>query len=169
MAGGTLLSAFWILSANSWMQTPAGHVLDADGRFVPESWWAVIFNPSFPYRFAHTVTAAYLTTAMIVGAVGAWHLLRDRFNPRARLMFSMAMWMAAFVAPVQLVLGDLHGGNTYHHQPAKVAAMEGHFESERRAPRSCSAGPMPRVDRPSGRSGSPVSPASTSPTTSMPR
>ncbi|SDM27608.1 cytochrome bd-I ubiquinol oxidase subunit 1 apoprotein [Methylobacterium phyllostachyos] len=134
VAGGTLLSAFWILSANSWMQTPAGYSLDGDGRFVPESWTALIFNPSFPYRFAHTVTAAYLTTAMIVGAVGAWHLLRDRTNPRARLMFSMAMWMAAIVAPVQLVLGDLHGGNTYHYQPAKVAAMEGHFDSVTRAP-----------------------------------
>ncbi len=84
VAFGTLISAFWILSANSWMQTPAGYSLDADGRFVPESWAALIFNPSFPYRFAHTVTAAYLTTAMIVGAVAAWHLLRDRTNPRAR-------------------------------------------------------------------------------------
>ncbi|WP_110350173.1 cytochrome ubiquinol oxidase subunit I [Methylobacterium sp. B4] len=134
VALGTLTSAFWILSANSWMQTPAGYVLDANGHFAPQDWWAVVFNPSFPFRFAHTVTAAYLTTAMIVGAVGAWHLLRDRSNPRARLMFSMAMWMAAIGAPVQLVLGDLHGTNTYHYQPAKVAAMEGHFDSERRAP-----------------------------------
>lgn len=134
VAAGTLTSAFWILAANSWMQTPAGYSIDADGRFMPESWLAIIFNPSFPYRFAHTVTAAYLTTAMIVGAVGAWHLLRDRTNPRARLMFSMAMWMATIVAPVQLVLGDLHGGNTYEHQPAKVAAMEGHFETQRGAP-----------------------------------
>ena len=133
VAVGTLMSAFWILSANSWMQTPTGHIVGPDGRFVPADWWAIIFNPSFPYRFAHTVTGAYLTTAMIVGAVGAWHLLRDRANPRARLMFSMAMWMAALVAPAQLVIGDLHGSNTYHHQPAKVAAMEGHFETERGA------------------------------------
>jgi len=134
VAVGTLTSAFWILSANSWMQTPTGHVVGPDGRFNPADWWAIVFNPSFPYRFAHTVTGAYLTTAMIVGAVGAWHLLRDRANPRARLMFSMAMWMAAAVAPAQLVIGDLHGGNSYAHQPAKVAAMEGHFDSVTRAP-----------------------------------
>jgi cytochrome d ubiquinol oxidase subunit I len=134
VAGGTLTSAFWILSANSWMQTPAGHVVGPDGRFAPADWWAIIFNPSFPYRFAHTVTGAYLTTAMIVGAVGAWHLLRDRANPRARLMFSMALWMAAIVAPAQLLIGDLHGANSYVHQPAKVAAMEGHFETQSRAP-----------------------------------
>ncbi|RQH15019.1 cytochrome ubiquinol oxidase subunit I [Bradyrhizobium sp. RP6] len=134
VAGGTLLSAFWILAANSWMQTPVGHATSPDGQFIPDSWLAIIFNPSFPYRFAHTVTAAYLTTAMIVGAVGAWHLLRDRMNERARIMFSMAMWMAAIVAPLQLLIGDLHGVNSYHHQPTKVAAMEGHFETERRAP-----------------------------------
>ena len=134
VAIGTLISAFWILAANSWMHTPTGHVIGADGRFEPADWWAIVFNPSFPYRFMHTVTAAYLTTAMIVGAVGAWHLLRDRNNPRARLMFSMAMWMATIIAPLQLVLGDLHGGNTYIHQPAKIAAMEGHFETSRRAP-----------------------------------
>ena len=123
VAMGTLTSAFWFLSANSWMQTPTGHVMGPDGRFAPADWWAIIFNPSFPYRFAHTVTGAYLTTAMIVGAVGAWHLLRDDVNPRARVMFSMAMWMAAIVAPAQLVIGDMHGANTYEHQPAKVAAM----------------------------------------------
>ncbi|WP_027171772.1 cytochrome ubiquinol oxidase subunit I [Methylobacterium sp. 10] len=134
VAFGTLTSAFWILSANSWMQTPTGHVLGPDGRFAPADWWAIVFNPSFPYRFAHTVTGAYLTTAMIVGAVGAWHLLRERANPRARVMFSMAMWMAAIVAPAQLVIGDMHGANSYEHQPAKVAAMEGHFETQRRAP-----------------------------------
>ncbi|GJD30943.1 Cytochrome bd ubiquinol oxidase subunit 1 [Methylobacterium adhaesivum] len=129
VALGTLTSAFWILSANSWMQTPTGHTMGADGRFAPADWWAIIVNPSFPYRFAHTVTGAYLTTAMIVGAVGALHLLRDGKNPRARAMFSMAMWMAALVAPAQLVIGDMHGANTYAHQPAKVAAMEGHFET----------------------------------------
>ena len=199
VATGTFFSAFWILSANSWLHTPAGYALLPDGRFVPESWWAVIFNPSFPYRLAHTVTGAYLTTALIVGAVGAWHLLRERHgrlavrdagmesaqhprmgeaaasrdavapravarqavdgeatpsrpapgsaganrgqeaseagpNPRARLMFSMAMWMLLIVAPIQAVLGDLHGGNTFEHQPAKLAAMEGHFETQRGAP-----------------------------------
>jgi cytochrome d ubiquinol oxidase subunit I len=132
VAFGTLLSTFWIISANSWMQTPAGFEISPDGRFLPVDWWALIFNPSFPYRFLHVVTAAYLTTALIVGAVGAWHLLRDSANRHARLMFSMAMWMALIVAPAQVVIGDLHGLNTLEHQPQKVAAMEGHWE-ERRA------------------------------------
>jgi cytochrome d ubiquinol oxidase subunit I len=134
VAVGTLISTFWILAANSWMHTPAGYSIAPDGRFLPEDWWAIIFNPSFPYRFAHTVAAAYLTTALIVGAVGAWHLLRDAANPRARLMFSMAMWMAVVVAPVQAVLGDAHGLNTLRHQPQKVAAMEGHWETRRGQP-----------------------------------
>ena len=89
----------------------------------------LIFNPSFPYRLAHTVTAAYLTVSLVVGAVGAWHLLRDRTNEGARVMFSMAMWMAAITAPIQIFIGDMHGLNTLEHQPAKVMAMEGHFES----------------------------------------
>ena len=130
VALGTLLSAFWIVSANSWMHTPTGHELTADGRFVPgPSWPAIIFNPSFPYRLAHTVIASYLTTALVVGAVGAWHLLRDKANPHARKMFSMAMWMAALATPVQIFVGDQHGLNTFKHQPAKVMAMEGHYES----------------------------------------
>lgn len=130
VALGTFISAFWILSVNSWMHTPVGHELAANGQFVPgPSWWSIIFNPSFPYRLAHTVIAAYLTTAMVVGAVGAWHLLKDQNNPGARKMFSMAMWMAALVAPVQILAGDLHGLNTLEHQPAKVMAMEGHYDS----------------------------------------
>ncbi len=129
VAFGTLMSAFWILSANSWMQTPAGHAINAAGQFVAADWWAVIFNPSFPYRLLHMVLAAYLTTAFVVGAVGAFHLLSDRANEGARVMFSMAMWMAAIVAPIQAVAGDLHGLNTLVHQPAKIAAMEGHWET----------------------------------------
>ncbi|HEX6959906.1 MAG TPA: cytochrome ubiquinol oxidase subunit I [Ferrovibrio sp.] len=134
VALGTLLSAFWILAANSWMQTPQGYAIAPNGQFVPESWLAVIFNPSFPYRLVHMVLAAYLTTAFVVGAVGAWHLLRDRTNTAARVMFSMAMWMATLVAPIQIVAGDLHGLNTLAHQPAKIAALEGHYETERGAP-----------------------------------
>lgn len=134
VAAGTLLSAFWILAANSWMHTPAGHAVNQAGQFVPVDWWKVIFNPSFPYRLVHMVLAAYLTTAFIVGAVGAWHLLRDAANAPARIMFSMAMWMAALVAPLQIVAGDLHGLNTLEHQPAKIAAMEGHFETGRGQP-----------------------------------
>ena len=129
VAAGTLLSAFWILAANSWMHTPAGYAINPAGQFVPTDWWAVIFNPSFPYRLVHMVLAAYLTTAFVVGAAGAFHLLRDRANEGARLMFSMAMWMAAIVAPIQLVAGDLHGLNTLEHQPAKIAAIEGHWET----------------------------------------
>jgi len=130
VALGTFISAFWILSVNSWMQTPVGFEMGANGQFLPgESWWTIIFNPSFPYRLVHTLLAAYLTTAFAVGAVGAWHLLKDRKNPGARKMFSMAMWMAAIVAPLQVVAGDFHGINTLEHQPAKVMAMEGHYQS----------------------------------------
>lgn len=130
VAVGTFISAFWILSVNSWMQTPTGYAINAVGQFVPAgSWLDIIFNPSFPYRLVHTVTAAFLTTALAVGAVGAWHLLKDRTNPGARKMFSMAMWMAALVAPIQIFVGDLHGLNTLEHQPAKIMAMEGHYQS----------------------------------------
>jgi cytochrome d ubiquinol oxidase subunit I len=130
VAAGTLLSATWILAANSWMQTPAGWMTNAAGQFVPQgSWLTIIWNPSFPYRFVHTVIAAYLTTSLAVGAVGAWHLLRDRNNAGARTMFSMAMWMAALVAPIQILAGDTQGLNTQEYQPAKVMAMEGHFDS----------------------------------------
>ena len=134
VAVGTLISATWILSVNSWMQTPAGFSINAAGQFVPEDWWAVIFNPSFPYRFVHMVLAAYLTTAFVVGGIGAWHLLKDRASRGARVMFSMAMWMAALVAPSQIFAGDLHGLNTLDYQPAKIAAMEGNYETHAGAP-----------------------------------
>jgi len=130
VAFGTLLSAFWILSVNSWMQTPAGFAMNEAGQYIPADWWEIIFNPSFPYRLVHMVLAAYLTTAFVVGAVGALHLLRDRQNRGARIMFSMAMWMALIVAPLQLIAGHAHGENTLEHQPAKIAAMEGHFETK---------------------------------------
>jgi cytochrome d ubiquinol oxidase subunit I len=134
VAIGTLISGFWILSANSWMQTPAGFSIGPDGRFMPEDWWAIVFNPSFPFRYLHTITGAYLTTAMIIGAVGAFHILRDRANRHARVMFSMAMWMAAVVAPAQAVFGDMQGLWAVKLQPQKVAAMEGHWETQRGAP-----------------------------------
>jgi cytochrome d ubiquinol oxidase subunit I len=129
VAVGTFISAFWILSANSWMHTPAGYTMAANGQFLPADWLAIIFNPSFPYRLVHTVLAAYLTTALVVGAVGAWHLLRERTNDGARTMFSMAMGMITVVAPLQILAGDQHGLNTLEHQPVKVMAMEGHFKS----------------------------------------
>ena len=134
VAIGTLASAFWILSVNSWMHTPAGYGINGNGQFIPEDWWAVVFNPSFPYRLVHMVLAAYLTTAFVVAGVSAYHLLRERDNKAAQLMFSMAMWMALLVAPLQLVAGDLHGLNTLEHQPAKVAAMEGLFQTQAGAP-----------------------------------
>src|SRR5437868_6466746 len=129
VAIGTLISAFWILSANSWMQTPAGYALNADGQFVAADWLKVIFNPSFPYRLVHMVLAAYLTTELVVGAVGAFHLLRNQNLAGPRMMFSMAMWMATLVAPIQIIAGDQHGLNTLDHQPVKIMAMEGHYES----------------------------------------
>src|ERR1700749_4334146 len=131
VAIGTLISAFWILSANSWMQTPAGYAVNADGQFVAADWLKLIFNPSFPYRLVHMVLAAYLTTSLVVGAVGAFHLLRDTHLAGPRVMFSMAMWMATLVAPIQILAGDQHGLNTLEHQPVKIMAMEGHFESHK--------------------------------------
>ncbi|NLD53044.1 MAG: cytochrome ubiquinol oxidase subunit I [Burkholderiaceae bacterium] len=128
VAVGTLISATWILASNSWMQTPQGHEI-VDGVVVPVDWLQVIFNPSFPYRLVHMVTAAYLATALIVGAAAAWHLLRDRDVDPVRTMMSMAMWMVLCTAPLQLLIGDLHGLNTLEHQPAKLAAMEGHWEN----------------------------------------
>jgi cytochrome d ubiquinol oxidase subunit I len=130
VALGTFISATWIISTNSWMQTPTGFAMNAQGQFVPAgSWLPIIFNPSFPYRLLHVVVAAYLTTSLVVGAVGGWHLLKDRTNRGARKMFSMAMWMVAIAAPIQIAAGDAHGLNTLEHQPAKVMAMEGHYES----------------------------------------
>lgn len=134
VAGGTLLSAFWILSANSWMQTPQGFTIGEDGRLFPSNWIEIIFNPSFPYRMAHMVTAAYLSTAFVVGGVGGFYLWRKRHIPQARIMLGMATIMAALVAPAQLVIGHMHGENTMHHQPAKVAAMEGNWEHREAAP-----------------------------------
>jgi cytochrome d ubiquinol oxidase subunit I len=129
VAFGTAVSAFWILVVNSWMQTPAGFTRTPDGRFLPADWLAIIFNPSFPYRFVHMVLASYLTVAFVVGGVGAWHLLRNNTNPAARKMFSMAMWMAVLVGPLQMIAGDTQGLNTLEYQPVKVAAMEGDWET----------------------------------------
>ena len=130
VAVGTAISAFWILSANSWMQTPTGHEV-RNGIAYPVSWLAIIFNPSFPYRFAHMLNAAYLTAAFVVIAVGARYLLARRHEEEARIMLRMGMWLAAVLAPLQLVIGDLHGLNTLKHQPIKVAAMEGHWDGSK--------------------------------------
>jgi cytochrome d ubiquinol oxidase subunit I len=134
VAAGTLISAFWILSANSWMQTPAGFRAAEDGLLYPTNWLRVIFNPSFPYRFTHMVTGAYLTTAFVAAGIGAFYLWRQRHGKHARVMLGMAMIMAIFVAPMQLLFGDLHGLNTLEHQPVKVSAMEGLWDTQRGAP-----------------------------------
>jgi cytochrome d ubiquinol oxidase subunit I len=128
VAIGTLISATWILASNSWMQTPQGFDI-VDGRVVPVDWLEVIFNPSFPYRLAHMAVAAYLATALFVGASGAWHLLKGHDAPAVRSMLSMAMWMLLVVTPLQIAIGDAHGLNTLQHQPAKIAAVEGHWEN----------------------------------------
>lgn len=129
VAIGTLISTFWILSSNSWMQTPQGIEI-VDGRVVPVDWFKIVFNPSFPYRLAHMALAAFLSTAFFVAASAAWHLLRGRKSAEVRKMFSMAMWMILLVAPLQAVVGDAHGLNTLEHQPAKIAAIEGHWENK---------------------------------------
>lgn len=128
VAVGTVISAFWILAANSWMQTPQGFEIGDDGLLYPVNWLEIIFNPSFPYRFIHMVTAAYLTTAFVVGGIGAYYLWKGRHPEHARIMFGMAMIMAVLVAPMQLIFGHMHGENTMEHQPVKVAAMEGNWE-----------------------------------------
>jgi cytochrome bd ubiquinol oxidase subunit I len=127
VAIGTHISAFWILAANSWMQTPQGYKI-VDGRFFPDDWLAILFNPSMPYRLVHMLIAAYISVGLTVGAVGAWHVRRNRQNEVARLMLSMALWLVLFAAPVQIVIGDVHGDNTLRYQPQKVAAMEGDWK-----------------------------------------
>jgi len=128
VALGTLISATWILASNSWMHTPQGYAI-IDGRVVPTDWFAVIFNPSFPYRLVHMSIAAFLTTALLVGASAAWHLLRGTDTPAIRKMMAMSVWLLAVVAPLQAVVGDFHGLNTLKHQPVKLAAIEGHWEN----------------------------------------
>lgn len=137
VAIGTLISGFWILAANSFMQTPQGFMVGADGLLYPTNWLEIIFNPSFPFRYAHMMTAAFLTTAFVIGGIGAYYIQSKKHTEHrkhGRVMLGMAMVMAIFVAPAQVLIGDMHGLNTLEHQPAKVAAMEGLWEDERGAP-----------------------------------
>jgi cytochrome d ubiquinol oxidase subunit I len=127
VATGTLISAFWILSANSWMQTPVGYEM-RDGIAYPLDWLTIVFNPSFPYRLAHMVTAAYLTTSFVVLAVGARYVLAGKHLEHGHTMVRMAVAFAAIVAPLQLFIGDQHGLNTLKHQPTKIAAIEAHWD-----------------------------------------
>lgn len=133
VALGSVLSAFWILAANSWMQTPAGFTYQ-NGKFQLTSLWEAIFNPSFPYRFAHMVTAAYLAGSFVIIGVTGFYLWRRRHREFARAGFSLALWAILLLAPLQLYLGDLHGRNTLHYQPIKVAAMEGDWDTRRGQP-----------------------------------
>lgn len=128
VAFGTLLSSFWILAANSWMQTPAGYQV-IDGRFFPTDWFAIVFNPSFPYRFAHTVVGFYITTGFVVVAVGAYLIRKRPTSLEARTMMSITLWLLTILVPLQIFIGDQHGLNTLEHQPAKVAAMEALWET----------------------------------------
>ncbi len=146
VAVGTSLSAFWILSANSWMQTPAGHVI-RDGVVYPADWLEVIFNPSFPYRLLHMLTACYLTTSIVVLASGARYLLAGRFEDEAKTMVRMGLGMVAALAPLQLVIGDLHGLNTAEYQPVKIAAMEGHWDGTKPAELLLFAWPDARAEK----------------------
>lgn len=130
VATGTAMSAFWIISANSWMHTPTGHEM-RNGVAFPLDWWAIIFNPSFPYRLAHMLNAAYLTAGFAVLGVGARYLLADRHIAEARIMVRMAIGLLAILAPLQLFLGDQHGLNSLKHQPIKVAAMEAHWDGSK--------------------------------------
>jgi cytochrome d ubiquinol oxidase subunit I len=133
VALGTLFSSFWILVLNSWMQTPVGYEL-VDGRFVPTDWLAILWNPSFPYRFLHTVVAVYLTTAFTVIGIAAWYLRHGRFVAESRTMIAMGIGLAAVLVPAQALIGDAHGLNTLEHQPQKLAAMEGLWETGGRQP-----------------------------------
>ncbi|MDC4532507.1 cytochrome ubiquinol oxidase subunit I [Acinetobacter baumannii] len=128
VAIGTCISMFWILSSNSWMQTPQGFSIE-NGIIIPQDWFAIVFNPSFPYRLAHMAIAAFMVAALLVAATAAWHLLKGRRDELVKKSFSMALWLILILAPLQVFIGDAHGLNTLKHQPAKLAAMEGHWET----------------------------------------
>src|SRR6202022_1198760 len=146
VAAGTLSSSFWILATNSWMQTPVGHEI-IDGRFFPKDWLEIIFNPSFPYRLAHTVSAFFVTTAFVVLGVGAYTLRRRQSVEHGRLMLRLALWFLAIFVPAQVVLGDWHGLNTLAHQPAKLAAIEGLWDGGRGVPASIIGWPDQAAER----------------------
>ncbi|GAB2504074.1 cytochrome ubiquinol oxidase subunit I [Lysobacter humi (ex Lee et al. 2017)] len=129
VALGTLISMFWILSANSWMHTPQGYTIAPDGTFHPADWWAIVFNPSFPYRLAHMGLAAFITTCLVVGGVSAGYLLRGVHVEPAKKMLRMAALFAAITVPTQILVGDLHGLQVGEYQPTKLAAIEGHWEA----------------------------------------
>lgn len=128
VALGTLMSTFWILASNSWMQTPQGFEI-VNNQVVPVDWLAVIFNPSFPYRLAHMGVATFLASAFFIAASASWHLLKGNKTSAMKKMLSMSIWIILILAPIQALIGDMHGLNTLKHQPAKIAAIEGHWQN----------------------------------------
>src|SRR6516165_2613941 len=142
VALGTLFSSFWILAANSWMQTPAGYEI-IDGRFFPTDWFDVVFSPSFPFRLAHTVTGFFVTTGFVVVAIAAWLIPKGRSFDEGCVMLSMTLWLLTFLVPLQIFLGDQHGLNTAAHQPAKVAAIEARWDTQPSFPLTLFAIPDP--------------------------
>ena len=146
VALGTLFSSFWILAANSWMQTPAGYEV-VNGQFFSTDWLSVIFSPSFPYRLAHVVVGFFVTTGFAVLGVGAYLVRRDPYAQESRTMLSMALWLLTFLVPLQMVLGDLHGLNTREYQPAKLAAIEARWDTGRRVPLTLFAIPSDKEER----------------------
>lgn len=149
VATGTVISAFWIISANSWMQTPTAFTIASDGRFVATSFWGVVFNPSMPYRLAHMVTASFVTGSFVVAGVSAFWLWRGREEDAAagRASFSLALWLAVILVPAQLVIGDQHGLNTRQYQPMKLAAIEGRWDTLGRAPLNLIAWPDQKAQK----------------------
>ena len=146
VALGTVFSSFWILSANSWMQTPSGYEV-VNGQFLPTDWFAVIFNPSFPYRLAHVVVGFFVTTGFVVLGVGAYLVGREPFAQEGRTTLSMALWLLTVLVPLQMVLGDAHGLNTREYQPAKLAAIEARWDTGQRVPLTLFAIPNEKSER----------------------
>ncbi len=143
VATGTVISAFWIITANSWMQTPTAFTISPDGRFVATSFWGVVFNPSMPFRLAHMITASFVTGSFVVAGVSAFWLWRGREEEQnaARACFSLALWLAVILVPAQMIIGDQQGLNTRKYQPTKLAAIEGRWETMSRAPLNLIAWP----------------------------
>src|SRR5215831_2584798 len=146
VALATLLSSFWILAANSWMQTPAGYEI-VNGQFYSKNWLEVIFNPSFPYRLAHVVVAFFVTTSFVVLGVGGYLVRREPSAAEGRTMLSMTLWLLTVLVPLQMFIGDSHGLNTRDHQPAKLAAIEARWDTERRVPLTLFAIPSDQAER----------------------
>jgi cytochrome d ubiquinol oxidase subunit I len=145
VAVGTLFSSFWILAANSWMQTPAGYEI-VNGQFFPKDWLAVIFSPSFPYRLAHVVVGFFVTTGFVVLGVGAYLVRREHSAVEGRTMLSMTLWLLSVLVPLQMFIGDQHGLNTRDHQPAKLAAIEARWDTDRRVPLTLLAIPSNKAE-----------------------